>query len=67
MQAETKSYFYSLNGNVVETTEQELIEAIRLSPQSEHMIYNNTTQSWNNWKTYPNIYQLVNNKASNNQ
>jgi hypothetical protein len=62
-----QSYFYSLGGNVVETSEAELINTIKLSPNSEHMVFNSSTQTWNSWKTYPKIYRLVNEQPSNNQ
>ncbi len=57
--SEQKTYFYSLDGNVLEVNEHDLVEAIRLTPEAEHMIYNNKTKSWGTWDSYPNIVKAV--------
>lgn len=57
--SEERTYFYSLDGNVLEVNENDLIEAIRLTPDAEHMVFNKQTQQWGKWDSYPNIVKAV--------
>ena len=49
------AYYYSLDGNVAETKLSELVVIIRSQPDSAHLIYNPSTDTWASWKTYPSI------------
>ena len=57
--AESPKYFYSLDGNVLEVNEHDLVEAIRLTPNADHMVFNKQTEQWNSWDSYPNIVKAV--------
>ena len=50
-----KEVFYSLENNVVQTTESEIVRHILSNPNENHLIFNPSTNTWNSWKTYPNI------------
>ena len=57
--SEERTYFYSLDGNVLEVNEHDLVEAIRLTPDAEHMVFNKQTEQWGKWDSYPNIVKAV--------
>ena len=57
--AESPMYFYSLDGNVLEVSEHDLVEAIRLTPDADHMVFNKQTEQWSSWESYPNIVKAV--------
>ena len=44
--AESPMYFHSLDGNVLEVSEHDLVEAIRLTPDADHGV-NKQTEQWN--------------------